>query len=218
MKSVPVMLLLLSLLAAQTAHADAPWFCHGLDCPKFTENRVKHNGVSLTLREYPEALWASTKVKDSDFNKAESTGFNRLFNYINGQKNNANHTAINMTCPVTNVITPSTGPVCGTDFTISFFVPFIYQTPQGPPAPTKDSHVFLDKISKKRFAVQQFGGFAQEKDVLKEAEKLYASLQAYGLKEKTDFEANSYIVSGYDDPRRVLNRHNEIWVEVFADL
>ena len=49
-----------------------------------------------------------------------------------------------MTAPVLNYIQPGAGPNCNSTFTVSFFVPWLYQTEEGPPKPTSDD-VFVEE-------------------------------------------------------------------------
>ena len=65
--------------AGAGAGGDAPWFCHGLDCPRF---EALGKGEGFEIRKYPAAKWASTEVKGIGLDKGMSTGFMRLFNYI----------------------------------------------------------------------------------------------------------------------------------------
>ena len=65
--------------AGAGAGVDAPWFCHGLDCPRF---EALGKGEGFEIRKYPAAKWASTEVKGIGLDKGMSTGFMRLFNYI----------------------------------------------------------------------------------------------------------------------------------------
>ena len=86
------LLVVLVVLAVSMAQ-DAPWFCHGIDCPNFTNSSVD----SLEVRNYDSNLWTSTVVEGVDFDEATTTGFQRLFDYISGA-NDAGK-AVDMTAP-----------------------------------------------------------------------------------------------------------------------
>eukprot|EP00471_Norrisiella_sphaerica_P005332 CAMPEP_0184480454 /NCGR_PEP_ID=MMETSP0113_2-20130426/1966_1 /TAXON_ID=91329 /ORGANISM="Norrisiella sphaerica, Strain BC52" /LENGTH=199 /DNA_ID=CAMNT_0026858951 /DNA_START=197 /DNA_END=793 /DNA_ORIENTATION=+ len=181
-----------------------PKFCHGIDCPKYMVNgSVDGSDISLEVRSYPGALWASTDIKANDQDKALQTGFMRLFNYISGQ--NRKSQKIDMTSPVMcRVKEIGQGPFCNTTFTVSFFVPFEHQGDA--PEPSADN-VYLDKVSDRTVAVLQGSGFWMQNDVLK-----YVGQAGDLLKQKEiAFNDTTYTFSGYDPPFRLFNRHNEIW-------
>merc|ERR1711920_834081 len=98
----------------------APWFCHGIDCPVFKVLNA-NNETTASLweeREYPSQEWTETYVSGMDLDKAESAGFMRLFNYIQGA--NAAKNKIDMTAPVLNYITPGEAPSARTTTTFRF--------------------------------------------------------------------------------------------------
>lgn len=75
-----------------------------------------------------------------------SDSFHRLFDYIDG--NNMEGTKIDMTSPVTVFIKPGAGPNCESEFTMSFYIPAIYQeTPITP----KSEEVYIE--DRKEFRV-----------------------------------------------------------------
>lgn len=55
--------------------------------------------------------------------------------------------------------------------------------------------------------VSSFGGYAKEGTIVKTANDLLEALQNRGA----DFIEDSYFFCGYDNPFRVVNRHNEVW-------
>uniref|UniRef100_A0A452HW11 Uncharacterized protein n=1 Tax=Gopherus agassizii TaxID=38772 RepID=A0A452HW11_9SAUR len=65
---------------------------------------------------YEPAKWVATPVKSMDYDSAVSTGFMKLFNYIQGMK-------IEMTAPVTFHVEPGAGPFCESTITVSFYIP-----------------------------------------------------------------------------------------------
>ena len=86
---------------------------------------VKEAGYEV--REFPARRWVSTdSVADNPHDGPESgETFDLLFQYIAG--NNAEGVEIDMTAPVTRLITPSPVPMEPKAFTESFYIPAIYQ-------------------------------------------------------------------------------------------
>eukprot|EP00240_Pyramimonas_obovata_P013556 CAMPEP_0118927780 /NCGR_PEP_ID=MMETSP1169-20130426/5184_1 /TAXON_ID=36882 /ORGANISM="Pyramimonas obovata, Strain CCMP722" /LENGTH=228 /DNA_ID=CAMNT_0006869621 /DNA_START=110 /DNA_END=796 /DNA_ORIENTATION=- len=176
-----------------------PWFCHGIDCPKFT---VVDKKEAYETRAYEATKWASTSVQGIKLDEAERIGFMRLFNYISGE--NMPASKIPMTAPVKNLITPGQGPFCGSNFTISFFVPYKYQ--ENTPAPTS-MDVSLTSEDAVQVYVRSFKGFAKEDKIVTEAAQLAEALDNDGVQ----YDPETYVFAGYDPPFRPVNRHNEIW-------
>ena len=194
----------------------APWFCHGIDCPPFSNTSV--SGVEV--RTYSQYLWASTNVSGVSLDDAENVGFDRLFDYISGA-NKAGAT-INMTSPVLNRVVPGAGPNCNSTFIISFFTPFAYQkggdkAAAGPPVPTADSDVYVGTIGPLTVAVSEFGGFATQAELIARAARLTSEVEAAdGLKPTAEMPGgdDSWFFAGYDPPFRLTGRHNEVWLPV----
>ncbi|GMH99455.1 hypothetical protein TrST_g4749 [Triparma strigata] len=206
--------LLASLLMSTYVSAEnpfsAPWFCHDLDCPSFTTRETIDN--SFEIRSYDTLQWASTVVETDSASDAGDIAFHRLFDYISGA--NEKEEKIDMTAPVLNYIQPGAGPNCNSTFTVSFFVPWQYQTESGPPLPTSSS-VFIESKDLGEFAVSSFGGFADDNDMVQEAVALTDKIDE---SKEVDFnddamEGNYYFVA-YDSPYRLMNRHNEDWIGV----
>lgn len=194
-------------LAAATNPWEAPSFCHDLDCPSYTTRQVDGD---VEVRQYDSLLWASTDVESDSVSAAGSIAFGRLFGYLSGA--NANSQKIDMTAPVLNKVSPGAGPNCNNTFTVSFFVPWEYQTEEGPPAPTADD-VYIETKKFNEFAVSTFGGFADDDDVVEEASKLAEEIEGSSDVEMGE-DDNTYYFVGYDSPYTLFNRHNEDWLEV----
>mmetsp|Transcript_8964 Transcript_8964/g.15360 ORF Transcript_8964/g.15360 Transcript_8964/m.15360 type:complete len:234 (+) Transcript_8964:226-927(+) len=187
------------LSLASEGENKAPWFCHGIDCPRYT---IIDKKDEYELRAYDATKWASTTITGTQLQQAESMGFRRLFSYISGA--NEKKANIPMTAPVKNLITPGAGPFCGSNFTISFFVPFEFQ--EATPTPSSPDVQIVSKDPFKVY-VRSFAGFAQEGTIVQEAAALAKALEDASVQ----YDADTYVYAGYDAPFRVVNRHNEIW-------
>ncbi|KAF8056126.1 COG6 [Scenedesmus sp. PABB004] len=190
---------LLALAGLAGAAADAPWFCHDLDCPSY---KVVANLTALDaeLRAYAPGKWASTVVSGVGYDKAVATGFWRLFKYISGA--NVEQTKIEMTAPVTVRVTPGAGPACENNYTISFFVPSAFQAK--PPTPSAPE-VFIEPRAALKVYVRSFGGWATGATYLAAAASLTAALEDAGRA----FDGSHFFTAGYDSPFRLRARHNE---------
>ena len=188
-----------------------PWFCHGIDCPQFkTLNHTKE----YDTRAYPAGLkWTSTIVTGLEYDAGVSAGFRRLFAYISGA--NEAQVKVPMTAPVRVRVTPGAGPFCKSNFTVSFFVPFVKGEPGtqiDAPKPT-DPEVFEETdLPALTVYARSFPGWADEKTLLAESQTLGAALHRDG--KGGGGEKSSFFFAGYDSPFRVFGRHNEVWYVV----
>ncbi|XP_078385067.1 uncharacterized protein LOC144667511 [Oculina patagonica] len=183
-----------------------PTFCGSHDCPHFYE--VKLNATDYTLRCYPESYrWVTTTVTGETSKQAGRTSFWRLFKYIQGA--NEEKMKIKMTVPVTNQIQPDTKSesFCKNNFTMSFFIPFKHQ--KNAPAPS-DDNVHLTVVKPFCAYVRVYGGYSNMEKVEQHYNALVKSLKRDGLAD--DFQTDMMYSVGYDEPRKVFNRHNEIWL------
>jgi hypothetical protein len=194
-------------IMAKAEDFEAPWYYHGLDGPVFSFTAVDNN---VTTRNYVGALWASTDVLGTDINEANNVGFNRLFEYISGA--NDQSMTIDMTTPVLNYIQPPAGPNCNTTFTVSFYVPYKYQTAGGPPKPTA-SNVYIQTIPDLFIGVTEYGGFATQKEDLAKVVELEKQIEN-SKDVAVDSSTENYYYASYDPPFRLTNRHNEMWVPI----
>jgi len=209
-----------AVLLTVTAYADdpgwaeweAPWFCHGINCPIFKSvKNMSIDGQTVEIREYESAMWSATVIPTTDLETAEHIGFERNFEYISG--NNSEDKKIEMTSPVSTFIQPAQGPYCTSNMTVSFYVPWAYQpslgAKTGPPKPT-DPALHLQTLDKMTVAVSSFGGHAKEKVVIAKAVELAKLLESSNLAHDED----NWFFSGYDDPFRLTGRHNEVWIKL----
>eukprot|EP00667_Euglena_gracilis_P023655 EG_transcript_26804 len=202
MHSLGIFLTALALLHAGHASWEQPWFCHDIDCPRFTNA----SAAGIEIRAYTESRWVKTNLTgatDDAYEAAVEAGFRRLFRYISGE--NAAKAKIPMTAPVLVTVHPGAGPNCNTTFTVAFFVPFAFQAQT--PEPSSPA-VFLEANPAGKVAVLSYGGRASGWETPRaKLLTLAAALQKQGIA----FDDSKYATAGYDSPFRLLNRHNEVW-------
>lgn len=197
---------LLLCLAVVAADWVAPWYYHDLEGPKFANTTIE----TVQVRNYAADLWANTIIESNDIKEAGSIGFNRLFDYISGA--NADKITIEMTTPVLTTVQPGAGPNCNSSFTVSFYVPYMYQNEQGPPEPTSED-IFIGKIGPLEVAVSEFSGFTVQSEIIAKTVELEAEVSASSTV-KADSNTDIWYFAGYDPPFRITNRHNEVWIPV----
>ena len=113
-----------------------------------------------------------------------------------------------MTAPVAVDVAPGAGPTCGSNFTVSFYVP------QGDaPAPTS-VEVFFSHLPVRDVYVASFGGWANQQNVIAKAAALSQALAEAGV--AVDAQDEGFTVAQYDSPFRLADRHNEIWLLALA--
>ncbi|KAJ8410193.1 hypothetical protein AAFF_G00201740 [Aldrovandia affinis] len=173
----------------------------GLQSPKFTAGESKNQDYEV--RTYHTTKWVSTEVTGMQFDPALSAGFMRLFRYIQGS--NEPRQKVEMTAPVTCLVSPGAGPACESTFTVSFYVPEQHQA--APPKPS-DPDVYIEDRKELTVFVRTYGGFSNEQKSREQLLKLVESLQRDGL----GFEEKPYYTAGYDSPFKLTNRRNEVWL------
>merc|ERR1711892_144478 len=165
---------------------------------------VKDHGT-WQERNYPPTRWVSTQGMDSSpFDGSEpSKAFRRLFEYIDG--GNSEDVKIPMTAPVSTRIVPGYG--AKSNFTRSFYVPSSFQ--EGTPTPM-NSLVYLEDRPEMNFVTKNFTGFPSEDDYLMQIDELYMLALFEGIYPKVI----SQWTAGYSGPSVIINRRNEVWLEV----
>jgi hypothetical protein len=208
MSSAPriVLALALAIMAGSaTAQWNAPAFCKGLECPKYTV--VKSLGDGVELRRYEPSSWVSTKGTGMEKDAAMRGSFMKLFDYISGA--NSEKAKIPMTAPVLTKIEPGQGPNCESTFTMSFYNPYNYQGANAAnvPKPTGTT-VIISSLPAMEVYVMPYSGWSTGTMEREKAQQLIKKLEA----SKEPFNSQFWFTAGYDSPYQLANRHNEVWV------
>lgn len=177
-------------------------FSSGLQSPPYT-TQDKQQGQDYEVRTYAATKYMSTTVSGKEWDPCTSTGFRRLFNYIQGT--NKSKTSVAMTTPVTCRVEPTEEPAGEADVTVSFYLPEEHR--ENPPEP-ENADVFVEQRKEMTVYVRTYGGFANEKSKREELQKLMESLRRDGV----PFVDKPFYAVGYDSPFKLFNRRNEVWV------
>ena len=151
----------------------------------------------VEIRRYETALFSSVILNTSSYDQASNSGFRVLAGYIFG--GNASGEKIAMTSPVAMEL--------GDSLKMSFMVPSTKSENELPKP--NNGQIFFEKKEGETMAAIQFGGWANDARIETYKKKLEAILTKNGIKFKGNF---SYL--GYNPPYTLINRKNEIIVEV----
>uniref|UniRef100_A0A8C1Q4T7 Heme binding protein 2 n=1 Tax=Cyprinus carpio TaxID=7962 RepID=A0A8C1Q4T7_CYPCA len=165
------------------------FFSSGLQHPKFTAQQSK--GEDYEVRTYHTTNWVSTAVTGMEQDPAFSTGFRRLFKYIQGNNEKSKWSCSCRGLERQFFCTRHSRLVLSAD----------------PPKPT-DSDVFIDNRKEVTVFVRTYGGFANSESSRAELLKLIESLKRDGMK----FKEAPFYRAGYDSPFKLTNRRNEVWL------
>ena len=150
------------------------------------------------IRLYPSATMATISMDVKSYKELSSSGFRKLAGFIfGGNKEKAN---IAMTTPVHMDINTEKS-------SMSFVMPSSYNK-DNLPAPD-DSSVKIETTAQEYVAAVQFGGFANDADIKKYAEKLENALKENNIKYTGNFR-----FLGYNAPWQIIDRKNEVIVTV----
>ncbi|KAL8123431.1 uncharacterized protein LOC141717652 [Apium graveolens] len=176
------------------------------------EYSLIHSESDYEIRLYRVAAWMIAPVKSQiSFEKATRNGFHRLFQYIEGA--NLNSSRVPMTIPVLTSIVPGAGPLQSSAYSVQFYLPVKFQAT--PPLPLPELDLKPDYWNSRCIAVRKFSGFAKDKNIVTEVEKLAISLSRSAWANFTAFESEyAYSIAQYNSPLRFIGRVNEVWVEV----
>ena len=152
----------------------------------------------IEIRVYPSLVLAQTKLKSNRYDGNEDNGFRTVASYIFG--GNSKQQKIAMTAPVIM-------DMSDTGASMSFVMPGKYQMEDLPKPST--ANVEIKKQESKVLAVIEFGGFASQEKINRYGDYLDKS-----LKEAKITTIGSRLFFGYNAPWDVVNRRNEVAIEV----
>ena len=158
---------------------------------------VKKKYKQFEIRSYETTLFTSVRLSTKGYKNSSSKGFSILAGYIFG--NNERKEKIAMTSPVSMSLEDST--------TMMFMVPKKLKKDMLP-KPNQTGIEFKQEPAKTLAAIR-FSGWANDTKIEKYKQHLKAALDAEGIK-----YTNQFYFFGYNAPFEILNRKNEILVEL----
>ena len=151
----------------------------------------------IEIRSYEASLFTSVTIPKGTYKETSSRGFRILAGYIFGD--NEEQEKIAMTSPVMMSMEDST--------TMMFMVPKQYKKEELP-SPNQTS-ISFEELPPKTMAAISFGGWADDEKIEEYKKKLIAQLEFLGI----SFSNNFYFL-GYNAPYELINRKNEVVVEL----
>nr|GMC56270.1 heme-binding protein 2-like [Ipomoea batatas] len=177
--------------------------CKEMESPQFT---VLHSESDFEV-EVLEYHNRSTALTNDTLKKGSSP---ILFQYIEGA--NLNFSRISMTVPVLTSIVPGAGPLHSSAYFVKLYLPEEFQAE--PPSPLPELNLRPDSWTSHCIAVRKFSGFARDRNIVKEAEKLALSLSRSPWANSTSANEYAYSIAQYNSPFKIIGRVNEVWVDV----
>jgi hypothetical protein len=160
--------------------------------------RLIQKDKSFEIRYYGAATFATIKSNATSYRELSSSGFRRIAGYIFG--GNESSTKIAMTSPVHMDISAEGS-------SMSFVMPAKYNT-RNLPKPN-DASVEIHQSKPQYAAAIEFGGYVDDAALKKYTKQLQDKLQALNIKPIGHFR---YL--GYNPPYQLINRKNEVIVEI----
>jgi len=160
--------------------------------------KVIQTGVDFEIRFYPGVTMATIASTAKSYKELGSSGFRKLAHYIFG--GNQEKRQIAMTTPVHMDINDTLS-------TMSFVMPSNFNK-ENLPQPD-NAEVQIKKTPDEYVAAIKFGGFASDKDIKLNTEKLTAALKANSITHDGHFR-----FLGYNPPYQLFGRRNEVIVKV----
>jgi hypothetical protein len=156
---------------------------------------------TFEIRSYDAMLFTSVKLSTNQYKDASSNGFSILAGYIFG--GNDRNEKIAMTSPVAMSLEDS--------MTMMFMVPKKY-TMETLPQPNQSQIQFKEEPAKVVAAIT-FGGWANDERIEEYKQKLISALNKEGIP-----YTNKFYLLGYNPPFELVNRRNEVIVELQNDV
>lgn len=170
---------------------------------KSTDNTEQHSYQIIKkydkfeIRKYEPAIFSSVKLGSKGYKESSGEGFRILAGYIFG--NNETNAKIAMTSPVKMELGDTTK--------MSFMVPKNYSM-EDLPNPKNDKIIF-EKQEEKIIAAIRFDGWADNDKI-----EYYKSILKEELSKENLNHTNKFSFLGYNPPYEVVDRRNEIVVEL----
>jgi hypothetical protein len=154
---------------------------------------------SFEIRKYESAVFARTKVDSETYRAGSGNGFRTLASYIFG--GNERNESISMTSPV--------AMSWGDGMVMEFMMPSSY-TLENLPAPNRPDIELYVKPSV-IMAGLSFGGYASDHKIQEKIEELKSYLEKENIAHTGHFQ-----YFGYNPPYQMINRRNDIVVELIG--
>lgn len=158
---------------------------------------VKQKYDRFEIRSYEATLFTTVKLSSKGYKNTSSQGFSILAGYIFGK--NERNEKISMTSPVSMSLEDSV--------TMMFMVPKKLNK-ETLPKPNQSAIEFKEEPAKLLAAIR-FSGWANDAKIEQYKQDLKADLDAEGIK-----YTNKFYFFGYNAPFEVINRKNEVLVEL----
>lgn len=168
-----------------------------IETPKY---KVIKTYDEVEVRLYPKMVVAKTNLADKSFDNQGSNGFRTIAGYIFG--GNEKNEKIAMTAPVVMNM--------GDSASMYFVMPKAYDKSELPTPNSKN--VQIVEVAEKTLAVISYGGFSSDEKIEKHRKQLEQILQKNKLQTK-----GAYLYMGYNAPWDIINRKNEVAIEVVVD-
>ena len=152
---------------------------------------------TFEIRSYEATLFTSVNLSTKGYKESSSKGFSILAGYIFG--GNESKEQIAMTSPVSMSLEDT--------MTMMFMVPKQFDK-NSLPKPNQSQIKFIEEPAKTVAAIT-FGGWSDDAKIEKYKNQLIAALDDEGINYN-----NRFYVYGYNAPYEILNRKNEIIVEL----
>jgi hypothetical protein len=159
--------------------------------------RIVKSFSKFEIRNYEATLFTSVKLTANNYKEASGKGFSILAGYIFG--GNETNEKIAMTSPVSMSLEDT--------MTMMFMVPKKFRK-EDLPKPNQSNIEFREEPSKTMAAIT-FGGWANSNNIEVYKNKLKTALEEEGIP-----YSNKFYFFGYNPPFEILNRRNEVLVEL----